>query len=134
MLITINSIAAQQAAPTKNTTKIIAKLLNYAVSHPDSFIRYHTSRMVLHINSAAPYMYELGTKSRVGGHCFLSNHTDKLTTATEDEVSLNGPVHSVCKSPRNVMTSTAEAEMGALFVNDKKNEKLCAALEEMGHK
>eukprot|EP00957_Ditylum_brightwellii_P051769 3926199-Ditylum_brightwellii.AAC.1 len=54
-------------------------------------------------------------------------------TAHEDEVPTNGPIHAVCEMIRNVMASSAEAELGALFINAKEGEKLRTALEEMGH-
>eukprot|EP00957_Ditylum_brightwellii_P206705 15349580-Ditylum_brightwellii.AAC.1 len=38
MLVAINSIAAQQAAPTENTATAIVYLLNYAATHPDAVI------------------------------------------------------------------------------------------------
>eukprot|EP00957_Ditylum_brightwellii_P193468 14732410-Ditylum_brightwellii.AAC.1 len=110
MLVAINSIAAQQAAPTENTAAAIVYLLNYAVTHPDEVICYSASGMVLHIHSDASFMLESRVRSQAGGHYFCSNFTNHPATATEDEVPLNGPVHSVCKIMHNGMALTAEAE------------------------
>eukprot|EP00957_Ditylum_brightwellii_P121824 9290263-Ditylum_brightwellii.AAC.1 len=69
-------------------------------------------------------MSESRSRSRAGGHYFCSNFTNNPNTATEDKVPLNSPVHSVCKLMRNVMASTAEAEISALFINTRKGEEL----------
>eukprot|EP00957_Ditylum_brightwellii_P064689 4909734-Ditylum_brightwellii.AAC.1 len=120
MLVAINSITAQQAAPTENTTIAIVYLLNYVATHPDAVIHYSASGMVLHIHSDASFMLESCTRSQAGGHYFCSNTTKDPANATEDEVPLNGPVHSVCEIMRNVMASTVEADVSALFINARK--------------
>eukprot|EP00957_Ditylum_brightwellii_P140681 10716103-Ditylum_brightwellii.AAC.1 len=86
MLVAINSIAAQQAAPTENTAANIVYLLNYTATHPDAVIWYSASGMVLHIHSDASFMSEFRARSQAGGHFFCSNFTAKPTTATDDEV------------------------------------------------
>eukprot|EP00957_Ditylum_brightwellii_P159602 12149229-Ditylum_brightwellii.AAC.1 len=63
----------------------------------------------------------------------MSEDVKNLATAQENEVPANGPVHAVCKTIRNIMASSPEAELGALFINAKKGEELQTALEEMGH-
>eukprot|EP00957_Ditylum_brightwellii_P195874 14923706-Ditylum_brightwellii.AAC.2 len=71
--------------------------------------------------------------SRAGGHFFMSEDAKNLAAVQEDEVPTNGPVHAVCKTIRNIMALSTEAELGALFINSKKGEKLQMALGEMGH-
>eukprot|EP00957_Ditylum_brightwellii_P018312 1379122-Ditylum_brightwellii.AAC.1 len=124
MLVAINSIAAQQAAPTENTAAAIIHLLNYAATHPDAVIHYSASRMVLHTHSDASLMSESCARSQAGGHYFCSNTTKDPANVTEDEVPLNDLVYSICKIMRNVMASTAEAEVGALYINARKGEEL----------
>ena len=46
----------------------------------------------------------------------------------------NGAVLNIAKIIRNVMTSAADAEIGALFVNTRQAIAVCGLLEEMGHK
>eukprot|EP00957_Ditylum_brightwellii_P166392 12666259-Ditylum_brightwellii.AAC.1 len=133
MLASIISIAAQQAAPTKQTAVAIVKLLNYAAIHPDAVVHYHASGMVLKIHSDASYMSEPKAHSRAGGHFFMSEDVKNRATTQEDEVPTNGPVHAVCVTIRNIMASSAEAELGALSINAKKGEEVQMALEEMGH-
>eukprot|EP00957_Ditylum_brightwellii_P197565 15051153-Ditylum_brightwellii.AAC.1 len=78
-------------------------------------------------------MSEPKARSRAGGHFFMSEDVKNPATAQEDEVPTNGPVHAICKTTRNIMALSAEAELGALFINAKKGEELQTALEEMGH-
>eukprot|EP00957_Ditylum_brightwellii_P084821 6449654-Ditylum_brightwellii.AAC.1 len=133
MLASINSIAVQQAVSTKQTAATIVKLLNYAATHPDAVVRYNASGMVLQIHSDVSYMSEPKARSCAGGHFFMSEEVKNPATAQEDEVPTNGLVHAVCEIIRNVMASSAEAELGTLFINAKKGEELRTALEEMGH-
>eukprot|EP00957_Ditylum_brightwellii_P063737 4836575-Ditylum_brightwellii.AAC.1 len=63
----------------------------------------------------------------------MSEEVQNPATAQKDEVPANGLVHAVCKTIRNVMASSAEAELGALFINTKKEEELHTALEQMEH-
>eukprot|EP00957_Ditylum_brightwellii_P173695 13224641-Ditylum_brightwellii.AAC.2 len=63
----------------------------------------------------------------------MSEDARNPAAAQEDEVPTNGLVHAVCKTIRNVMSLSAEAELGTLFINAKKGEELQTALEEMGH-
>eukprot|EP00957_Ditylum_brightwellii_P181242 13805962-Ditylum_brightwellii.AAC.1 len=86
MPVDINSIAAQQAAPTENTTAAIVYLLNYAATRPDMVIHYSASGMVLHIHSDASFMSDSHVRSQAGGHYFCSNPTKDHANATEDEV------------------------------------------------
>eukprot|EP00957_Ditylum_brightwellii_P118469 9035395-Ditylum_brightwellii.AAC.1 len=72
--------------------------------------------------------------SRADSYYVMLNTTEDPTNATEDEIPLNSLVHSVCKIICNVMVSTVEAEVGALYINARKGGKLRVALNEMGHK
>ena len=53
MLPALNEIGAYQSAPTASTKAEAEYLMDYAASHPDATIRYHTSNMILHIDSDA---------------------------------------------------------------------------------
>ena len=52
----------------------------------------------------------------------------------EEEDFNNGPVHNVAQIIRNVMTSAADAEIGALFINSRQAIPAQHLLEEMGHR
>ena len=78
MLVTLNTIATQQASPTQKTMDRIKQLLDYCSSQEEAIITYHSSDMVLAIHSDAGYLNESKARSRVGGHFFLSSNTQYL--------------------------------------------------------
>ena len=56
MLVTLKSIASDQAIATSGKAKDVAQLLDYAATHPDVTVRFHASRTCLHININAFYL------------------------------------------------------------------------------
>jgi hypothetical protein len=68
--------------------------------------------MILHIHSDASYLTAPEAGSRAGGHHFLGNAPNKPPIS-------NGPILNLVQILRTVMSSAAEAEVGALFVNTK---------------
>ena len=76
MLVALSAIAADQAAPTKNTLEKVDQLLDYAVSQEDAVITYRASDMVLTIHSDASYLSEPKARSRSGGN-FSCQATDR---------------------------------------------------------
>jgi hypothetical protein len=81
--------------------------------------------MVLAIHSDTSYLNEPKARSRVGGHHFLS---------TNDEIPANnGAVLNISQIIKAVMSSAAESELGALFINAKQALPQRTTLEEMGH-
>ena len=73
MLPALGSIATQQESLTENTMKKVKQFLDYAASHTDAIITYRASDMVLSAHSDASYLSESKTRSRAGGHFFMSN-------------------------------------------------------------
>ncbi len=73
MLVALNAIAMQQAAPTERTRERIHQLLDYAASQEEAILTYRKSDMVLAIHSDAGYLNESKARSRAGGHFFLSS-------------------------------------------------------------
>ena len=124
ILVALGSIASQQNQPTKNTAESVTKLLNYVATHPNAVIRYKKSDMILHVHSDASYLSKPKARSRAGGHFYLSNINTPLS---------NGPIHTISSIMRNVMSSAAEAEIGAIFINCQDSEPIQNALLEMGH-
>jgi hypothetical protein len=84
--------------------------------------------MILHIHSDTSYISENEAKSRAGGffHMGSNNKTNKKLT--------NGAILIISKVLKHVMSSTAEAEIGAVFINAKEGAVLRKTLEELGHK
>ena len=89
--------------------------------------------MVLWAHSDASYLSVPKARSRAGGYLYLSacpnTPPSHLTVPPPD----NGPVDVLCHILRAVMSSAAEAELGALFLTAKQACPIRTALEEMGH-
>jgi hypothetical protein len=127
LIMPINVLAYEQSNATEITADKVIKLLNYCNTHPEPKIRYHASDMILHIHSDASYLSENEAKSRAGFfYMGNSNNTDKKLT--------NGAILIVSKFLKHVMSSAAEAEIGAVFINAKEGAVLRTTLEEGGHK
>ncbi len=127
MLHALNVLASSQKHGTQATVDALVHFLNYAATHPNAKIRYNASDMVLHVHSDASYLVEPEARSRAGGHHFLSDR------ARSPNPTPNGPIFNLAKILRNVMSSAAEAEVGALFLNAKEATVLRTTLTEMGH-
>ncbi len=122
----LESLATQQANPTQNTKKIVHQLLNYTATHPDAIITYRASNMVLAGHSNASYLLETNAHSRVGRHFFMSNN--------EPIPSNNGAILTILQIIKAIMSSVAEAEIGALYINCKEAILTQHTLEYLGHK
>ena len=82
--------------------------------------------MVLAVHSNASYLSEAEARSRVGGHFFCSQEAD-------DPID-NGAVLNISKILKAVMSSAAEAELGALYINAREAIPMHQLLTKMGHK
>jgi hypothetical protein len=83
--------------------------------------------MQLCVHSDASYLNEPEARSRIGGHFFMTNNAPKPDI-------YNGTVLNPTGALKVVVSSAAEAEVGALFVNTKEAEVIRITLEELGHK
>ena len=126
MLTALGSLATEQANPTQDTMKKVNQFLDYASSHQDAMITYRASDMVLAVHSDASYLSERKARSRSGGHFFMSENDTYPTN--------NGAVLTVAQIIKAVMSSAAEAELGALYINSREAIPIRHLLEEMGHK
>jgi hypothetical protein len=128
LIMPINVLASEQSNATEVTADKVIKLLNYCNTHPETKIRYHASDMSLRIHSDTSYLSENEAKIRVGGFFYMGNrnkHNKKLT---------NGAILIISKVLKHVMSSAAEAEIGAVFINAKEGAVLGTTLEELGYK
>jgi hypothetical protein len=119
-------LASEQSKATTVTADKVIKLLNYCNTHPEIKIRYHAYDMILHINSDASYLPENEANSREGGFFYMSSDTETNKKLT------NGEILIISKVLRHVMSSAAEAEIGAVFINAKEGAVLRTTLEELG--
>ena len=126
MLTALSTIASFQATPTQETMKKTKLFLDYAATHPDAVLTYRKSDMVLAVHSDASYLTEPQARSRAGGHHYLSSDVELPPN--------NGAVLNIAQIIKAVMSSAAEAEIGALFINAREAIPARMALIEMGHK
>jgi hypothetical protein len=129
ILVALGSLAAAQTEGTLATTKAAIHLLNYAASHPNAKVRFHASKMCLHVHSDASYLSKSKARSRAGGLFFLSSFPS--TAANAPPPKFNGAIHIVSSIMRNVLSSATEAEVGACFHNTQDACPLRVTLEEM---
>eukprot|EP00804_Cyclotella_cryptica_P004701 CCRYP_019131-RA/>CCRYP_019131-RA protein AED:0.04 eAED:0.04 QI:0/-1/0/1/-1/1/1/0/217 len=103
----------------------VHQFLDYAMTHPDAMITYRASNMILAVHSNASYLSETKAHSRAGGHFFLS----------EDDPSPrnNGAILTLAQIIKPVMSSAAEAELGALYINARETIPQRHLLNELGH-
>ncbi len=125
MLTPLSAFASKQAAPMENTMQDCLQFLDYATSQEDAIVTYQASDMKLAIHSNASYLSEPKACSRAGGHIFMAD--------TEEIPINNGAVLNILQIIKAVMSSAAEAELGALFINAKKAVSMQRTLEELGH-
>ena len=133
MLSDLNAISAAQANATTTTMEDIVWLLNYVATHPDATIHYHASDMILHIARNASYLCEEQARSQAGGHFFLANRLVDNGDKPPTLPTKNGAIHTLCQIIKTVMSSAAEAEIGATFLNSKDDLSIRTTLKELGH-
>eukprot|EP00804_Cyclotella_cryptica_P005170 CCRYP_014218-RA/>CCRYP_014218-RA protein AED:0.46 eAED:0.46 QI:0/-1/0/1/-1/1/1/0/194 len=81
--------------------------------------------MVLAAHSDASYLSEMNARSHAGGHFFLSENKHYPTN--------NRAVLTIVQIIKAIMSSAAEAELGALYINAHEVIPLRHLLIEMGH-
>jgi hypothetical protein len=84
--------------------------------------------MQLKIHSDASYLSEPKAKSRIGVYFYLGNNTNSRMKAL-----YNCPLFCYTTVLKHVVSSFAEAEFGALFVNAKEGTITRTTITEMGH-
>jgi hypothetical protein len=113
LIMPINVLSSEQSNATEVTADKVIKMLNYCNKHPETKILYHASDMILHIHSDASYLSDNEAKSRAGGFFYMGN------TTKNDKKLRNGAILIVSKVLKHVMSSAAEAEIIAVFINAK---------------
>ena len=81
--------------------------------------------MILAVHSDAGYCNEKNSLSRAGGHFFL--------TDDDNNPRNNGAILTLATIIKSVMSSAAEAELGAIYLNAKEAVYLRQILTKMGH-
>ncbi len=124
LLPALSSLASQQANPTEKTMVLCKQFLDFMAAQEDAVLTYRASDMVLAIHSDALYLSEPKSRSRAGGDMFMAG---KDEIPNNNEAALN-----ISQIIRAVMSSAAEAELGALFINAKTAVSMQKTLIELG--
>ncbi len=90
----------------------------------EAILTYHGSKMVLAIHSDALYLSEPKAHSQAGGHMFMAGNKEIPFN--------NGAILNISQKICAVMSSAAEAELGALFINAKTAVSIRQTLIELG--
>lgn len=125
-LVALSTIASQQSCATAKTMEAVNKFLDYMATNSMATTRFQASDMVVKIHSDASYLTERKARSRSGGHFYLGNKPDK------PEVINQGGILEQTGIMRNVMSSAAEAEICAQFINEKEGTIIRITLDELG--
>jgi hypothetical protein len=123
----VNVLASEKTRATAETADKIIKLLNYCATHPEATLRYHASDMILNIHSDASHFSEREARRRAGRFFYMGRNTDKANKLT------NGAIMIIRTVIKHVMSSAAESEIGAVFLNIKEGTVIQTTLEELGH-
>jgi hypothetical protein len=125
ILPALSSLATKQAKPMQKMIEKVKQLLDYCTTQVEAIITYSARKMILCIHSNEGYCNEKNTLSQAGGHFPLSND-DRFPPN-------NGAILTNATIIKAVMSSAADAELGALFLNAKEAVYLRQILTEMGH-
>jgi hypothetical protein len=125
LLPPLSALALQQSNPTKRTMALCKQFLDYVASQDKAILTYKASNIVLAIHSDASYLSKPKACSRAGGHMFMASN-NKIPKN-------NRAILNILQIIRAVMSSAAEAELGALFINTKVAVSMRQTLEELDH-
>ena len=109
ILTALSSIASAQAEPTEETMTHCKHFLNYAATHQDAILTYKASDIVLVVHSDMSYLSKPKACSQAGGHFFLLYDCG--------DPANNGAVRNLAQLIKAAMSSAAEAELGALYID-----------------
>jgi hypothetical protein len=122
-----HSVQSQPNKPNRweKTKETINQLLDYFASQEEGINSYKASKMILAIHSNAGYCNKKESRSQVGGHFFLTNN--------DEQPPNNGAILIIAIIIKAVMSSAAEAEAGALYLNAKEAVYIGQILTKIGH-
>jgi len=132
MLVALSDLASEQSAPTQKTMQDLQWFLDYAATRPEATVRYHRSAMILAISSDGSYLSAKRSRSRVGGYFYLSDEPSYDPTSAPPPI--NGSILVIANILKNVVSSTAEAEIAGCFTNAQEGCAVRNTLDDMGWK
>ena len=108
LLVAMSELGQQQSTATEATNNAINQLLDYVATYTADGITFLASDMVLSYHSDAAYLNVRKARSRAGAHIMLY-----------EDVSVpkyNGPVLTIAKIIKCVMSSAAKSELAGLYI------------------
>ena len=123
LLVGLSAIGSQQASATQRTSEATNQILDYCATYPADGIIYHSSDMFLCAHSDAGFHNESKGRSRAGAQIFLSENYAMPRW--------NGPVLTLAKIIKFVMSSASESELGAMFITAQEMVAMRKKLQEM---
>ena len=91
-------------------------------------MRFHTSDIVLQIDSNVVYLVMLNARSRIAGYFQLNDNLKRVP-----QPMINGAVIFKCKMLKHVVSSVAEAERAGVFYNAQIAIPIRYILEKLGY-
>ena len=113
----IDEIPRVKSRPTQYTGEKARMLLDYAATYPNEIIRCKASVVVLHVHSDGAYLFILEARSCYAGRLYVSDWPSLSLIKPNPE--RNGPIHTKCKTIRNIVSYAAEDETYGIFKNGK---------------
>ena len=83
--------------------------MDYLATQEPAILTYRKIDMVLAVRSNASYLNEEEAQSRAGGHHYLSKNVPLPSN--------NGAIDNIAEIIKGVMSSAAESELGAIYIN-----------------
>ena len=124
----LNEISATQASPTEDTKRKTEMLMDYIHTYPDAVLRFQASDMILTMETDAAYLVLPQARSRAAAWFIFGNDPN-----THQHPMTNAPVHVMCNTIKNVMSSAAEAETGGIYMATQRACPIRTAIIELGH-
>ena len=125
VLPAVNHIASLQSQPTTMIAAAMDRLLQYCARFPNNALVFTACDMRLFIQSDESYLSQPKARSVSGGTFYLGNNNQPTT--------INGPCLSLSTVVPVVVSSVAEAEYAAVFINAKEGASLRAILDSLGY-
>ena len=111
LLVGLSAIDSQQDPATEQTIAAIDQILDHVAKYSNYGITYRASDMILAAHSDAGFNNESKVRSRAIPHIYLSEN-DPMPKWSRD-------ILTIAQIIKFVMSSAAEAEIGALYITAK---------------
>ena len=125
ILPAINHIASLQSQRTEFVSTAMHRLLQYCAQYPNNELVFTACDMRLFIQSDASYHFRPKARSVAGGVFYLGNH--------HQPTYINGLCLALSTIIPVVVSSVAEAEYAAVFMNAKEGAALRSILDSIGY-